>query len=175
MGRLAFDGFLLCAIACAACNGDTTTSGAPTDPFVGRWACSDELSVVFTSPPGIPAEMRTQPSTLNVTASGGVLTASKESDGGSNCKLSFTSNGSTGTLTDGQSCTTSQGLTLAYKSGSATVNGSAMNSTFEFDATGTLSTNGMMVAATATGTQTSTCSRLSNPTTGGGGATTGGW
>jgi hypothetical protein len=171
MGKLTF-GFLFCVVACAACNGDSSTS-TPTDPFVGKWACSRELSVTFTSPPGLGTTTQTDATTLTITAAGGVLSASSESDGGSNCTVTFTSNGSTGTLTDGQSCTTKEGLTLTYKSGSATVNGSAMNSTFSFDASGNLTVMGMMVPATASGTQTSTCSRLTPPPSGG--TTTGGW
>jgi hypothetical protein len=174
MSKLKLVGFLIGVVACAACNGDSTTAGTPTDPFIGNWACSEEQSVTFTSPPGAGMQMRKEMSTLSITASGGVLSASSVSDGGSNCKVSFTSNGSTATLNDGQTCTTSVGLVLTYTSGSATVSGSAMNSTFSFEASGNITVGGMMVPATASGTQNSTCSRLSPPP-GGGGATTGGW
>jgi hypothetical protein len=104
-----------------------------------------------------------------------MLTAAKEKDGGSDCPISFTSSGTTGTLNQGQTCVTSEGITLTYKSGSATVNGSAFNSTFDFEGAGTLTISGMMVDAMVTGSQTSTCSRISAPSGTGGGTTTGGW
>jgi hypothetical protein len=168
MGKFVFGGSFFLALACAAC-GTSTTGGGSTDPFVGKWACSDGVSITITSPPGYPAQNSTEMSTLNIISSSGVLTASAESDSGTNCNLSFTSSGSTATLKDGQSCTSSEGLTLTYKSGSATVSGSSMNSTLSFDANGNI----MMVPVMATGTQTSTCSRLSAPPSGG--TTTGGW
>ena len=180
MSKLTIDGLLLCMVACAACTGDstsnTTTGGIPTDPFVGRWACSEEMSLTFTSPPGASPVTETEMTTIRIAGSGGALTASKETDSGSNCQVSITSTGSTASLGDGQTCTTKNGISIAYKSGSATVTGNSMNSTFDFDASGTISHMGMMVAATANGTQKSTCSRLTpppSPTTGG--TTTGGW
>jgi hypothetical protein len=176
MSKLTIDGFLLCVLACAACNGETTSPGAgTTDPFVGSWACSDQLTVNFTSPPGFPQQTQSQMTKLTITAASGVLTATKETDGGANCKVMFTSSGSSASLNDGQTCATAQGLTITYKSGSATVSGSSLNSTFDFDAAGNIDMNGVPVAATATGTQSSTCSRLSPPSTGGGTTTTGGW
>ena len=175
MSKLTIDGFLLCVMASAACTGEgSSPAGGTANAFVGRWACSDALSVTFTSPADIPMQNRTQSSTLGITGDAALLTSSKETDSGTNCRVTFTSSGSTGTLREGQTCMTSEGLTLTYTSGSATVNGSSLNSTFNFDAAGNISMNGMMVPATATGTQTSTCSRLSNPTTGGA-TTTGGW
>ncbi|HMJ51869.1 MAG TPA: hypothetical protein VK540_07320 [Polyangiaceae bacterium] len=173
MSKRSLGGFLLWVVACVACNGDSTTAGTPTDPFVGNWACSEQMSLSFTSPPGMADQKQTEMSTLSITAAGGVLTASKNTDAGPSCKVSFTSNGSTATLSEGQTCTTRQGVSLSYKSGSATVSGSSMESSFSFDASGTFNVGGMMVPAMATGTQTSTCSRLSPPP--GGGATTGGW
>jgi hypothetical protein len=131
------------------------------------------MSLSFTSPPGIEDRKQTEMSTLSIAAAGGVLTASKNTDAGTSCKVSFTSNGSTATLSEGQTCTTAQGVSLTYRSGSATVSGSSMESSFSFDASGTFNVGGMMVPAMATGTQTSTCSRLSPPP--GGGTTTGGW
>jgi hypothetical protein len=122
-------------------------------------------------------QTKTQTSIMNITGTGGKLTATKEKESGTDCSVSFTSNGSTGTLDPGQTCATEQGITLTYTSGTATVNGSAFNSTFDFEGAGKLTVSGMMVDATVTGTQTSTCSRLSEPTggTGGGPTTTGGW
>lgn len=173
MSKLTLDGLAFVVIACAACNGDSSSGGTATDPFVGRWACSEELILTITSPPGVPTQTTNEMTTLNVTTAGGVLTANKEADGAATCKVSFTSNGSTGTLSEGQTCTTAKGIAIAYKSGSATVNGSSMNSTFSFDATGNMLVGGMEVAVTGSGTQNSTCSRLTPPP--GGGTTTGGW
>jgi hypothetical protein len=181
MKKLRIDGLLFCVIACAACTGDstsstTTTGGGTADPFVGKWACSEAISLTFTSPPGASPINETEMTTISIAGSGGALAASKETDSGSNCKLSITSSGSSASLNDGQTCTTKNGISIAYKAGSATVTGNSMNSTFDFDASGTISHMGMMVAATANGTQTSTCSRLTpppSPTTGG--STTGGW
>jgi len=174
MSKLTLGGFLLSAIVCAACNGDSSSAGNPSDPFAGRWSCSEERSITFTSPPGQAPSTKRETSTLSITAASGVLTASKESEGGSTCKVSFTSDGSTATLSDGQTCTTADGITLTYKSGSATVSGSSMNSTLSFDASGNINVGGMMVAAMATGTQTATCSRITPPPSPGG-TTTGGW
>jgi hypothetical protein len=112
---------------------------------------------------------------LRITAASGVLTASKESDSGAGCKVAFTSTGSSATLSEGQTCTTSEGLVLTYTSGSATVNGSSLSSTFSFDVGGNISVGGTMVPVTGTGKQDSTCARLTPPPGGGGGATTGGW
>jgi len=179
MSKLTIDGLFFCVIACAACTGDSTsgntTGGGTTDPFVGRWACSEEMSLTFTSPPGASPITETEMTTISIAGSGGALAANKETDSGSNCKVSITSSGSSAALNDGQTCTTKNGISIAYKSGSATVTGNSMNSTFDFDASGMISHMGMMVAATANGTQKSTCSRLTpppSPTTGG---TTGGW
>jgi hypothetical protein len=174
MSKQMLAGFLVGMVACVACNGDSSSSGnPPADPFLGTWSCAEQLTVMFTMPQGFPAQNRTDTSTLSITGSGGKLTASKVSDSGANCSLSFTSNGSNGTLDEGQTCTR-EGISLSYKTGSATVSGSALNTTFSFEATGMVPVGGMMVPAMATGTQDSTCSRLSPPP-GGGGATTGGW
>jgi hypothetical protein len=179
MSKLTIDGFLLCVIACAACTGDSS-SGAPTgggttaDPFVGTWACSETMSVLFTSPPGASPIDQMEMTTIRITGTGGMLTASRVSDSGSGCSVSITSNGSSASLGDGQTCTTPAGISLTYKSGSATVTGSSLSSTYEFDAAGMVNIGGMMVAATATGTQKSTCQRISAPPSTSGGATTGG-
>ena len=178
MSKLTIDGLLVCVIACAACTGDSTSNntGTTTDPFVGRWSCMEEMSVTFTSPPGASPINETEMATISITGSGGALTASKETDSGSNCKLSITSSGSSASLSDGQTCTTKHGISLVYKSGSATVTGTMrMDSTFEFDASGTITVMGMMVDATANGTQKSNCSRITPPPSPTGGATTGGW
>jgi hypothetical protein len=178
MSKLALGGFLVSALIGTACNGDSASPGnmTPANPFEGKWACSEELSLTFTSPPGAAVQTSIEMSILRITAAGNVLTAIKETEGGSNCQVSFTSDGSTGTLSEGQTCTTGKGLSIAYKSGSATVNGSSMSSTFSFEATGNLDVDGGTVPAMASGTQNSTCSRLSSPPPpGGGGATTGGW
>ncbi|MET0595510.1 MAG: hypothetical protein ABW133_22615 [Polyangiaceae bacterium] len=179
MSKLTIGSFLSCVLAVIACNGDSTGPvGTATDPFLGTWACANQRTVTFTMPPGAGTRMESTMSTLNIVAEAGGLAVSEESDGAPSCKVTFTSNGKTATLNAGQSCMRSEGLTLTYKSGSATVNGSAMNSMFEFDATGTVSSGGMMVAAAATGSQSSTCSRLSAPPgepTGGGNTTGGGW
>jgi hypothetical protein len=177
MSKLTLESFLVCcAVACAACNNDEASSpGTTTDPFVGSWACAEELSLMFTSPPGQPGRTTMETSTVRIAGASGVLTASKETDSGAGCKVAFTSNGSSATLSEGQTCTTPDGISLTYTSGSATVNGSSMNSTFSFDAAGNINVGGTPVAATATGTQNSTCSRLTPPPGGGGGRTTGGW
>jgi len=174
MSKQTLAGFLFSMVACAACNGDSSSStNPPADPFLGTWSCSEQLSITFTMPQGFPMQTRTDTSTLSITGTAPTLTASKVSDSGANCSLTFISNGSTGTLVDGQTCTR-EAISLTYKSGSATVNGSAMNSTFSFEASGMVPVSGMMVPATATGTQDSTCSRLSPPP-GSGGTTAGGW
>jgi len=175
MSKLMLVGVLVGVVASAACSGDSTSSAPPTDPFVGRWTCSELLAFEFTSPPGAGMQMSSEMSTLSISAASGVLTANHESDGGANCKVSFTSNGSSATLSEGQTCTTRSGIVLTYKSGSATVNGSSMNSTFAFDASGNINVSGTMVPAMGAGTQASTCSRLTPPPGGGGGTTTGGW
>jgi len=178
MSKLTIGGVLLSAAAFAACSNDSGAAGTTTDPFLGTWSCTDQLAITFTSPAGVPMQNVTQMSIMNITGSSGKLTASKEKEGGgSGCNVSFTSNGSSGTLDPGQTCMTEQGITLTYTSGSATVNGSSFNSTFNFEGAGTLTISGMMVAATVTGTQTTSGSRLSAPPTGGsgGGGTTGGW
>jgi hypothetical protein len=180
MRNLTIDGFLLCVMACAACTGDSssgspTGGGTVTDPFVGTWGCSETMSLVFTSPPGASPFEHMETATIRITGSGGMLTASKVTDGGDpGCSVSITSSGSSASLGDGQTCTTKLGVTLTYKSGSATVSGSSLNSTYEFDATGMASIGGVMVDATATGTQKATCSRISAPPSTSGGATTGG-
>jgi hypothetical protein len=177
MSKLTIDGFLLCLLAGAACNSEPAFPGSTTsDPFTGKWSCSDQLAITFTSPDGVPMQNKTQTSIMNITGTGGMLTATKEKEGGTDCPIAFTSNGGAGTLTPGQTCMTEQGITLTYTSGTATVNGSAFNSTFNFEGAGKLTISGMMVDATVTGTQTTTCSRLSEPTGGtGSGPTTGGW
>ena len=174
MSKLSLNGFLFCVVACAACNSESPAPGTPVDLFIGKWACSEELSLTFTSPPGQDPQTTTERTTLTIAPEGSALAASKQSDGGANCKVSFISNGSTGTLVEGQTCTTADGITIAYKSGSATVSGSSMNSAFSFDASGNITVGGMMVPVMATGTQNSTCSRLTAPPSGGG-TTTGGW
>jgi hypothetical protein len=178
MSKLARSGLLSCVLAVVACDGESAgPGGITTDPFVGTWACSNQRTVTFTMPADVGTRMETTMSTLNIVAEGSGLAASDESDGAPNCKVTLKSNGMTATLNAGQMCMRSDSLTLTYKSGTATVNGSAMNSSFEFDAAGTLSVGGMMVAAVATGSQSATCSRLSAPpgTPTGGGHTTGGW
>jgi hypothetical protein len=183
MSKLAIGSFLSCVLALVACDGDPPSSGGTTvNPFLGTWACTSQRTVNFTTPPGIGTRTESTMSTLKIVAEGGGLSASDESDGSPTCKVAFTSNGMTATLVEGQTCVRSESLTLAYKSGSASVSGSTMNSMFEFDASGTLSVGEMMVAAVATGSQSSTCSRISAPagtTTGGGNTTgrgnTGGW
>ena len=181
MSKLTIDGLLFCVVACAACasdstSGNTTTGGTTTDPFIGKWACSEELNVTFTSPAGASPINDTEMTTISIAGSAGALTATKETDSGSSCKVSFTSSGSSGTLSEGQTCTTKNGISLAYKSGSATVTGNTLSSTYEFDASGMITVMGMMVAATANGTQKATCSRLSPPSPPTGGmTTTGGW
>jgi hypothetical protein len=129
MTKLAIGSFLLGVMACAACNGDSSASGPPTDPFVGNWLCTETLSINFTAPPSAGMQTRMDTSTLSITAAAGVLTATKQSDSGAGCKVSFTSNGSSATLSEGQTCTTPEGISLSYKSGSATVSGSSMSST----------------------------------------------
>ena len=178
MSKLSIGSLLLCILACVACNGDAPSPGGTTvDPFLGTWACTNQRTVNFTMPPGVGTRTESTMSTLKIVAEGGGLSASDESDGAPTCKVAFTSNGMTATLVEGQTCVRSESLTLTYKSGSATVSGNAMNSMFEFDAAGTVSSGGMMVAAVATGSQSSTCSRISAPpgTPTGGGNTTGGW
>lgn len=175
MSKLTISGVLISAAAFAACSNGSSASGTTTDPFLGQWSCGDQLAVTFTSPAGVPMQNVMQTSIMNITGASGKLTASKEKEGGgSSCNVSFTSDGSTGTLSSGQTCTTEQGITLTYTSGSATVHGSSFSSTFNFDGSGMVPVNGTMVAATVTGTQTSTCSRISAPPSGTGG-TTGGW
>jgi hypothetical protein len=173
MKRRTIGGFLSWLALMAACNGDTSggAGGATTDPFIGTWACSNQRTVNFTMPAGVGTRTETSDSTRKIAAEGGGLVASDESDGAPPCKVAFTSDGTTATLSPGQTCMRSESLTLTYKSGSATVSGNTMNSTFEFDATGTVSSGGMMVPAVASGSQTSTCSRISAPptTTGTGG------
>ena len=178
MSRLAIGSFLSCVLAVFACNGETSNpSGTTVNPFLGTWACANQRTVNFTMPPGVGTRMESTMSTLKIVTEGNGIAASDESDGAPTCKVAFTSSGTTATLVEGQSCMRSESLTLTYKSGSASVSGSAMNSTLEFDASGTLSVGGMMVAAVATGSQSSTCSRVSAPpgTPTGGGNTTGGW
>ena len=176
MSKLTFGGILLSAAAFAACSNDSGAAGT-TDMFPGKWSCTDQLAVKFTSPAGIPDQNLTQMSIMTITGSSGKLTASKEKEGGgSGCSVSFTSNGSTsGTLDPGQTCMTEQGITLTYTKGSATASSSTFNSLFEFEGSGMLTQNGMMVAATVTGTQTTTGSRLSAPPPSTSGGTTGGW
>jgi len=175
MSRLTIGGVLFSAAAFAACSNDSGGTGT-TDLFPGKWSCTDQLAVTFTSPAGVPMQNVTQMSIMNISGSSGNLTASKEKEGGgSGCNVSFKSNGSSSaTLNPGQTCMTEQGITLTYTSGSATASTSSFNSTFEFEGSGMLTQNGTTVAATVTGTQASSCSRLSAPpsTTSGG---TGGW
>jgi hypothetical protein len=175
MSKRALGGFFLSAILSTACNGDSTVDAPPANFFVGRWACSDERTLNFTSPPGAGTLVTTEKSTLTITAADKVLTAGKETEGGSSCKVSFTSDGSTATLAEGQMCTSGDGVSITYKTGSATVSGSSLSSTFEFDASGNFRVDGGGTApAMASGTQTSTCSRISSPPSGGA-TTTGGW
>jgi hypothetical protein len=178
MSKLRVGGFLSCVIACAACTGDSTSGnatggGSTTDPFVGRWACSEEMSFTFTSPSGADPITETEMTTINIAGSGGLLTASRSVDSGPSCSVSFTSSGSSGSLSGEPTCAIKEGISIVYKSGSATVDGQKLTSTFEFDASGMFSLMGMKVAATANGTQKSTCQRVSPPSTTGG-ATTGG-
>jgi hypothetical protein len=176
MSKLTIAGFLSCVIACAACTGDSTSgngTGSTTDPFLGRWACSEEMSLTFTSPPGASPFSETEMTTITISGSSGALTASKVVDSGTSCKVSFTSTGTSASLTEGQTCTTDDGVSIVYKSGSATVDGNKMTSTFDFEASGMFNIMGMRVAATADGIQKSTCQRVSPPATTGG-ATTGG-
>lgn len=180
MSKLTLGSFLSCVLAVVACNGEASgPAGTTTDPFIGTWACSNQRTVTFTTPPSVGTRMESTMSILNIVAEGGGLSASDETDGAPSCKVKLTSNGMTATLEAGQTCMRSESLTLTYKSGSATVSGSSMSSMFEFDATGTVSVGGMMVAAEATGSQSATCARISAPpgtsTGGGGGKTTGGW
>ncbi len=174
MSKLTLRALFVSIAACAACNGDSTVPGTPTDPFIGNWQCSETLSLTFTMPAGV-MQTKMDMATLSITAANGVLTASKQSDSGAGCKLSFTSDGSTATMSEGQTCTTAEGISLTYKTGSASVSGSSMSSTFTFDASGNATINGMVVTAMATGQQDANCSRLSPPPGGGGGTTTGGW
>ena len=68
MSKLTIEGLLFCVIACAACasdsSGNTTTGGGTTDPFVGKWACAEELNVTFTSPPGASPINQTEMTTI---------------------------------------------------------------------------------------------------------------
>jgi hypothetical protein len=181
MKRRTIGCFLACLGLMTACSEDSTgtPAGGATDPFLGTWACSNQRTITFTMPATVGTRMETTESTRKIQAEGGGLVASDESDGAPPCKVAFTSSGSTATLTPGQTCMRSEGLTLTYKSGSANVSGNTLSSTFEFDAAGTLSVSGMMVEAAASGSQTSTCSRISAPPTttgtGGGKPTGGGW
>jgi hypothetical protein len=178
MSKLTIAGFLSCVIACAACTSDSTSGnatggGSTSDPFLGRWACSEEMSLTFTSPPGASPLSETEMTTITISGASGALTATKVVDSGTGCKVSFTSSGTSASLTEGQTCTTDDGVSIVYKSGSATVDGNKLTSTFDFEASGMFNIMGMRVAATANGTQASTCQRVSPPATTGG-ATTGG-
>jgi hypothetical protein len=176
MSRLTIVGILLSVAAFAACSNDSGAAGT-TDMFPGKWSCTDQLTVKFTSPAGFPDQNVTQMSIMNITGSSGNLTASKEKEGGgSGCSVSFKSNGSSSaTLNPGQTCMTEQGITLTYTSGTATASTSSFNSTFDFEGSGMLTQNGTTIAATVTGTQTTTCSRISAPPPSTSGGTTGGW
>jgi hypothetical protein len=144
--------------AIGACS--SSSSGGGSNPFVGTWSCQNSLTLTFTMPAGVPpySEMKTETTTLTATTGNGI-SASSQTDSGAPCVVTLTTSGGTATIDPGQKCTTSNGTTISYTSGTFTVSGSTLTGSFAFSATGNIATDGGSVAVAGNGTQSSTCTK----------------
>jgi hypothetical protein len=142
---------LVAAVAAAACSSSISTSNSP---FGGLWTCEDQLTYVFSLPPGAGTQTETISSSLGfVDQASGTITASSSSDAGS-CSLTFTTSGGTAVLQSAQPCTES-GVTLDYTSATYTVSGNTMTGSLQGTFSGTVS--GTQTAGTLSAS--STCTR----------------
>jgi hypothetical protein len=165
--------WLLCA-AIVGCSGGDSGDDTPVDPFNGRWSCGETRTLTFATPPGMPDATAMSRFNVNSSVADGQLSLLTSIDAGVSCRLNFKSTGTSAELIAGQTCTTSDGITLTYKSGNASVGATGLHTSLVFDFAGALviSDGGAPLDATGSGTTASICSRIVS--SGGGGVTGGG-
>jgi len=169
--------FVLCsaAFACAACN--EATDEPSSDPFLGKWSCTETRTLQFTSPAGTADATSVAHSTIVVGLIQGQLTMDSQPDGGMFCPTAFTEKekGVNGDLPSGQSCQTLDGLSLNYTMGQVTLDMTGMHMTLAFGFAGTqqLGDGGAPVAVEGTGTTDTVCTKIVAAAVGG--SSGGGW
>jgi hypothetical protein len=153
------------SLSLAALAGCSNSTAPTASPFAGTWSCTKTDALTFTIPANSLPQSNTTSTTIDIFASAtGALTSSTLGDGGTTCPITFSSSGSTATLSANQTCTSS-GLSLAYSSGTATVSGSALDASLSYSFTGTLSVPGdggttTSEAIAGTGTSTYACKTI---------------
>jgi hypothetical protein len=158
---MSFRSFALLALGLWACSG-SDAGVAPTataDLFVGNYLCTATTNLVFSSPPGTPANVATATSGAAISANqDGSITATAEGVVGTTCALVSTISGNTATLQAGQSCTVANdGTTLlfVYSTGTATLANDVVTASSTFSFTGSDSA----LALAGSGTATEVCTR----------------
>jgi hypothetical protein len=174
MNDLPIAAVLFAAFACSACGGNSTPP-VPSDPFVGKWTCTETRTLTFATPAGTPQAVATTRAIVGVSPSNDSILMTAQTEAGVHCSLSFSEKEASATLASGQSCPTVEGMTLTYTMGTADVGDSGLHTNLNFDFTGMLpdSSGGAPLDASGTGTAVSACSRIvpissSGPTGGGG-------
>lgn len=162
-GEIAGAALLGATAACSTSSaGDTSSSAAQPNPFVGTWSCVGDSKTRITSPAPLPETTRTTSTIVTITADGpGHVSSSLATEGGGTCVLPSTLSADRTTLTADvpQSCTWETGETYAYQSGSSTIaaDGRGYVSEAVWTVTGKTASGAEF---SGTGSTTSTCTRL---------------
>ncbi len=169
MQKLPTAWLLLAGLACGACGNTSSTGDTQGDPFVGRWSCTETRTLTFSAPAGSPDATGLSKFVINSNVADGQLSLYASTDAGVSCRLNFTEKGTSATLMTGQSCTTSDGLTLNYTTGTAGIGSKGLETNLMFDFAGTLqdADGGTSPNAAGSGTITSLCARIVSPVSGG--------
>jgi hypothetical protein len=171
----------LALVLCSAvlvCGGCNEASDEPSDdPFFGKWSCTETRTLTFTTPAGTPDATSMATSAVLTWQSQGQISMDSKTDGGVLCRIAFTERekGVRADLPADQSCVTSDGLTLAFKMGEATIDMTGLHVSLAFAFSGTVqdADAGAPVAATGTGTTAMACTKIVPLSAGG--SSGGGW
>jgi hypothetical protein len=134
--------------------------------------------LTFTTPAGSPEAKSMSRFNVNSNVADGQLSLFTATDAGVSCRLNFKTEGSTSAvILKDQSCTTSDGITLAYTAGDVSVGATGLHTSLMFDFAGALTTSdgGSPLDSAGSGTSTSLCSRLAASGGSGGPSGGGGW
>jgi hypothetical protein len=146
------------ALLAAAC----TDTIIKNDPFVGNWSCNGSSTTSFSQPPNTPNSTDTTQATVSHTddGNGNITTVRNPIDAGPPCTLHSTlsADGNSLTLKPGQTCSTANGGTVSYTSGSSSLNS---DGTYTSNSTWTLNgTTAKGAPLVGTGTGNNTCTKM---------------
>jgi hypothetical protein len=138
------------------------TGAASADPFVGTWSCTAMDTTTYTAPLDTPTTTMATASAVVISDDGaGLITALRTpEDAAPPCTLKSHLNpdGVSSTLIPGQACTTANGGTATYSSGTATMSGSSAYTTqSNWDYAGHTAKGAVL---TGVGTGSGSCTRM---------------